>query len=470
MSAPASTSLLGQATPEAKAAVGNQREIKRLKEQLRKLEAKAKKAAPQDAEAAAAEVAKCKEELRVAEGADASTSVPVSSSPAVASSSSAAPTSAPTSNVVVPKVVQPARKPLSVSGLWTSFGNMTTQEHAIHPRFAELALRVKRLQLVGGTCRTHAFISAAKVLLMDLFDEHAEEREDSENRFFETIRGQFRSNYEHLGRARPHCAGILFAMGEIVSFLHPPSDGQKKSLNIREVTAMLDGLAESIDSANDITDHTRDLIKADDVILVYGRSAAVEKLLVAAVKDDDRAPSKIIVVDGGPLHEGRVLTQRLRKLGVEVDYCTLSGLCQMMPMCTRVFIGASLVMQSGDVLNRCGTAMVAAVASQFKVPVVCLCESYKFQPSFWLGSMTSNATVRSEGPLTRAPGTLFDSTSVFPDTEREGNGLVSTVGFVYDVTPARFIDLIVHKGGRMHPSAAINKVKENEKLKTMLPY
>jgi translation initiation factor eIF-2B subunit delta len=138
-------------------------------------------------------------------------------------------------------------------------------------------------------------------------------------------------------------------------------------------------------------------------------------------------------------------------------------------MCTRVFIGASLVMQSGDVLNRCGTAMVAAVASQFKVPVVCLCESYKFQPSFWLGSMTSNATVRTDDPLTRSPGTLVVSTSVFPDSEKAGGG-VSTVGFVYDVTPARFIDLIVHKGGRMHPSAAINKVKENEKLKTMLPY
>ena len=440
-------SLVGQATEEAKVAVGNQREVKRLKEQLRKLEAKAKKAAPADVEAVQAEIAQCKLDLQSAEApVDLETVTSTTQLPALVP-------------LETPKTV---RNAFTVSGLWGAFSAPPPSRQTVHPRFIEMALRVKRLQLVGGTCRTHAFIAASKVLLVDLFHEHAEERNESMGRFFGAVIRQFRQNCEHLEKARPHSAGTHFVMGEILAFL------QKSPSSLSELTAKLNTLAEDFDSANDITDHTRDLIKVDDVILVYGRSAAVEKLLVAAVTDEERAPSKIVVVDGGPLFEGRALTQRLRKLGVEVDYCTLSGLCQVMPSCTRVFIGASLVMQSGDVLNRCGTAMVGAVASQFKVPVVCLCESYKFQRSFWLGSMTSNATVRSDKPLTRAPGTLVASTTVFPDSDRIGTD-VSTVGFMYDVTPARFIDLVVHQQGRMHPSAAINQVKENEKLNSM-PY
>lgn len=45
---------------------------------------------------------------------------------------------------------------------------------------------------------------------------------------------------------------------------------------------------------------------------------------------------------------------------------------------TKVFIGASYVLGNGGIVSTMGSSMVAYMASQYKVPVIAFCETYKF--------------------------------------------------------------------------------------------
>ena len=50
----------------------------------------------------------------------------------------------------------------------------------------------------------------------------------------------------------------------------------------------------------------------------------------------------------------------------------------MIPHTDKVFIQASYVLGNGGVVSHMGTSMVAYMASQYKVPVIAFCETYKF--------------------------------------------------------------------------------------------
>lgn len=45
---------------------------------------------------------------------------------------------------------------------------------------------------------------------------------------------------------------------------------------------------------------------------------------------------------------------------------------------TKVFIDANYVLGNGGVVGTIGTSMLAYMASQYRVPVIAFCETYKF--------------------------------------------------------------------------------------------
>jgi translation initiation factor eIF-2B subunit delta len=68
----------------------------------------------------------------------------------------------------------------------------------------------------------------------------------------------------------------------------------------------------------------------------------------------------------------------LCRAGIKCTYILTHSLPYVIREATKVIIGASCIMANGDVMSRVGTAVVCMAAHDAKVPVMVLCESYKF--------------------------------------------------------------------------------------------
>ena len=56
----------------------------------------------------------------------------------------------------------------------------------------------------------------------------------------------------------------------------------------------------------------------------------------------------------------------------------------------KVLVGAHTLFQNGYVMSRVGTAIVAMMAKNYNVPVIVLCETYKFSAHSQTDSIVNN--------------------------------------------------------------------------------
>lgn len=198
-------------------------------------------------------------------------------------------------------------------------------------------------------------------------------------------------------------------------------------------------------------------IASDDCILTFGRSSCVELVLRHAVAL--HKTFRVIVVDSGPLYEGRSFAVRLQRLGIPVTYALITSVCTLLPKCTKVFLGASAVLQSGEVYSRAGTAMVASCAKSFRKPVLCMCESHKFVPKVWIGSLVQNSEI---GDIQqRRPMGLF-SQGIPLSTDDAAADRNDPNGYLYDLTPAACVDMVVCEMGCLHTSAVAAAIRDRQ--------
>ena len=99
---------------------------------------------------------------------------------------------------------------------------------------------------------------------------------------------------------------------------------------------------------------------------------------------------RVVVVDSRPKLEGQLLLRRLVGKGLSCTYANINAISYIMHEVTKVFMGASSVLSNGTVYLRVGTAWVAMVAQEFRVPVLVCCGAYKFHEKVQLDSVCSN--------------------------------------------------------------------------------
>lgn len=225
-------------------------------------------------------------------------------------------------------------------------------------------------------------------------------------------------------------------------------------------------------------------------MLTYAKSSVVEKTLLAAKGQGKKF--KVVVVDSRPLFEGTNLTRSLVSAGIEVQYCLISGLANVVGRVTKCFLGASAMMGNGRLYSRAGTALVAMMAKEGRgggsraknVPVIVLCESVKFTSRVALDSVVGNELGDADGLVEeRESGMLTSTATVAAKDVASGKGSKKgkTVGEeedekdiskhrgldgwhgqanlqllnpMYDVTPADYLDMVITELGSMPPSAA----------------
>ena len=107
-----------------------------------------------------------------------------------------------------------------------------------------------------------------------------------------------------------------------------------------------------------------------------------------------QALHQVIVVDSRPKLEGKELLRSLTNRGISCTYVLISALSYVMAEVTKVMLGASAMLSNGNVVSRVGTASVALMANQCKVPVLVCCETYKFSEKVGnLGIKTLGASI-----------------------------------------------------------------------------
>lgn len=194
-----------------------------------------------------------------------------------------------------------------------------------------------------------------------------------------------------------------------------------------------------------IVDYAISKIVDGDVILTYARSHVVEMMLLRAKAQNKQF--RVVVVDSRPLMEGRQLLHRLSAAGIKCTYILLNAVSYVMREVTKVFMGAAALMANGAVLSRVGTSVVAMMAQAYNVPVIFCCETYKFCDRVQLDSIVSNELGNPDDLVSvdRCQGNILD--------EQNRPAALKILNLVYDLTPVRYVALVISEVGMTPPTS-----------------
>lgn len=294
---------------------------------------------------------------------------------------------------------------------------------AIHPRIKDIGLRMATMEVTGSNARVVAVLAAFTHVIAD----YVVPPDMELNR---NIVHHLSAQINFLVYQRPMCTGLGNAMRWLKSeAIALPSDMNDDVAKNHLITMIGDYIRERITAAGDvIADSGADKIQDGDVILTYGISSTVQRLLLTAHAMGRRF--RVIVVDCRPHNDGRKLVRRLveadlsnldsnetSKDNSDVDseqnisytnytsnvkgrgrnglsggitYAPITALSFLMRDVSKVFLGAEAFFANGAMLSRSGTSMVALAAHSFHVPVIVACETYKFSENIQLDAVVNN--------------------------------------------------------------------------------
>jgi len=345
--------------------------------------------------------------------------------------------------------------------------NNTPTKNSIHPAIQTLGHLYQTHAIVGGNARCRAMLQAFALLLQTYTPP-------------ETSR-DFRHDLDHsllkpafqywTTQCRPHSV----SMGNAFSFLKLAVANLSRDL---AWNAARDHLLESIEAyvteriefaGKAISRHAGSKIAPNgDVVLVYGKSEVINRLLLDAALVDKKT-FRVIVVDSRPMLEGRDTLEILSRAGIPCTYVLLNALSYLMRDVTKVFLGGAALMSNGSVLSRIGTACVALLANSNRIPLLVACETYKICSRVQLESITSNELGDAEevactdcartAPSNRWRETpVEEEKDILSDWKDQPN--LKLLNLMYDLTPPDYVTGIVTEVGILPPSSVAVLLRE----------
>ncbi|KAI8356194.1 hypothetical protein BD560DRAFT_406809 [Blakeslea trispora] len=306
----------------------------------------------------------------------------------------------------------------------------------LHPAVIQLGLYFSERKIVGSNARCVAMLEVFSKVISD-------HKPPSDATFSRHIQKHLDPHIAHLLSVRPmslsmrECIRWLKKeMADIVEEDPPLSDDDARNRLterighfIRERITMADQL---------IVQNGLQKIQDGDVILTFAKSSVVESLLLETKKKG--IDFKVIVVDSRPLFEGKHLLRRLVAAGIDCSYHLLSSVYVALKSVTKVIMGAHALLNNGAVYSRIGSSMVAMAASDKQIPVMICCETYKFVNRTQVDSFVLNELGNPDDLVnTHKHDTALENWRDQPD--------LRLLNLLYDVTPSKYITLVVTEVG-----------------------
>jgi translation initiation factor 2B subunit (eIF-2B alpha/beta/delta family) len=87
---------------------------------------------------------------------------------------------------------------------------------------------------------------------------------------------------------------------------------------------------------------------------------------------------KIIITESRPANEGKLMAKELLKCGIKVDMITDAMAGIFIPKTDAVIVGADVVLNNGNVINKAGSLPLALLCKNYKKPFYVLAAKSKF--------------------------------------------------------------------------------------------
>ncbi|PIN26350.1 Translation initiation factor 2B, delta subunit (eIF-2Bdelta/GCD2) [Handroanthus impetiginosus] len=318
----------------------------------------------------------------------------------------------------------------------------------VHPAVYKVGLRYLAGDISGGNARCIAMLQAFQESIKDYST-------PPEKSLIRDLTTKINGYVSFLIECRP----LSISMGNAIRFLKTRIAQLPLNLSESEAKANLFSdidrfISEKIILADKvIVKHAVTKIRDGDVLLTYGSSSAVEMILLHAHELGKQF--RVVIVDSRPKLEGQKLLRRLVGKGINCTYTHINAVSYIMLEVTRVLLGASSVLSNGTVYSRVGTACVAMVAHQFRVPVLICCEAYKFHERVQLDSICSNELGDPDAIAKISGRSEINSLDGWANSEN-----LQLLNLIYDATPSDYVSMIITDYGMIPPTSVPVIVRE----------
>jgi len=191
-------------------------------------------------------------------------------------------------------------------------------------------------------------------------------------------------------------------------------------------------------------------LRDGDVIMTHSYSSSVLAILERAHENGKRL--RVFVTETRPELKGRDVARELAGAGIETTLIIDSAVSHFIEDADKVIVGAEAVAANGAIVNKIGTATIAAVAHRARVRVFVAASTYKFSPETMFGELI---TIEER-----------DSSSVLDDSQMKKLSNLHVRNPAFDVTSPEDIDLIITERGVIPPQAAVMIVREQKEPRT----
>lgn len=304
----------------------------------------------------------------------------------------------------------------------------------IHPAIIKLGVQYAEGVIKGSNARCISMLLALKELITDF-------RPKENTDFSRDLDFTLKPSIGFLSQCRPLSVGmgsaIKYLKYQISQLSNQLSTSECKKILINDLESFLNDRI--LLAAKSISNHVLPKIQDSDVILTYGGSSIVLRVL----KDAYNAGKtfSVIVVDSRPHYEGIQMVKKISKTGIKCTYCIISSLSYVIKKTTKVIIGAHSVLVNGYVMSRVGTAVVASMARYHHIPILVCCETYKLSERAQTDSIVFNelGDVEDLVRINTPYGKLFENW--------KNMSQLTLLNVMYDVTPPQNVTAVVTEMG-----------------------
>jgi len=217
-----------------------------------------------------------------------------------------------------------------------------------------------------------------------------------------------------------------------------------EELRSMAIAAARDFIKESNQAVERIGEIGSRRIRNGDVLLTHCQSNAAAATMKTAWKKGKRF--SVYVTETRPRFQGRKTASILAEAGIPVTLIVDGAARHFMNEIDKVIVGADAIAANGALINKIGTATIAALAHEARTQFIVASETYKFSPETAIGELV----IIEER----------DGAEVIPKALMKKFRKISVRNPAFDVTPPEYIDLIVTERGVIPPQGAILVINE----------
>jgi ribose 1,5-bisphosphate isomerase len=147
--------------------------------------------------------------------------------------------------------------------------------------------------------------------------------------------------------------------------------------------------------------------------------------------EGDGKTFEVICTETRPVFQGRITAKEMLDIGVKTTFIVDSAARSFMKKADIVIVGADAITSEGSIVNKIGTATIALLASEARVPFYVASELLKFDPTTLWGEYEAIEERNEDEVWTDAPEKLVVRNPAFEVTKRDFiHGLICEEGII----------------------------------------